>query len=91
MERKTRTKMVEVSEEYYVADDGTEFETEEKCRYYEQNIYRPSYETRSKRVNLVIKPTLNSALDKMVEEGKIKSKNDLINFLLENYIAQLEG
>ena len=35
MERKTRTKMIEVSEEYFVAFDGTEFEMEDECLSYE--------------------------------------------------------
>ena len=35
MEKKIRTKMVEVSEEYFVANDGTEFETAELCMNYE--------------------------------------------------------
>lgn len=89
MEKKIRTQMVEVSKEYFVAHDGTEFGTEEQCLAYERA--HMAVENRSKRVQLLVKPSVNDALDRMVEEGKIKSKNDLVNFLLESYIAQLEG
>lgn len=47
-------------------------------------------ETRSKRVQIVIKPSVNKKLDEMAKNGTIKSKNDLVNFLLESYIAQPE-
>lgn len=46
-------------------------------------------ETRSQRVQIVIKPSVNAKLDSLVEQKKIKSKNDLVNFLLENYVAQI--
>ena len=45
-------------------------------------------ETRSKRIQIVVKPSSNDALDRLVEEGKIKSKNDLINFLIEDFISR---
>ena len=45
-------------------------------------------EKRSTRLQFVVKPSVNVKLDQMVKEGKIKSKNDLVNFLLESYIAQ---
>lgn len=48
-------------------------------------------EMRSKRVQIVIKPSVNEKLDELAKTGAIKSKNDLVNFLLESYIAQLEG
>ena len=48
-------------------------------------------EMRSKRVQFVIKPSVNEKLDQLAQNGTIKSKNDLVNFLLESYIAQLEG
>ena len=47
-------------------------------------------ETRSQRVQIVVKPSVNDKLDLLVKQKKIKSKNDLVNFLLESYIAQLE-
>ena len=48
-------------------------------------------EMRSKRVQIVIKPSVNEKLNQLAKNGTIKSKNDLVNFLLERYIAQLEG
>ena len=86
MEIKTRKKLVEVSEEYYVANDGAEFETAEQCLMYERTCAQE--ETRSQRLQFVVKPSVNAKLDQLVREGKIKSKNDLVNFLLESYIAQ---
>ena len=48
-------------------------------------------EKRCQRVQIVVKPSVNQKLDLLVQQKKIKSKNDLINFLLESYISQLEG
>lgn len=45
-------------------------------------------EIRNKRLQFVVKPSVNKALDKLVKQKKIKSKNDLVNFLLEQYIEQ---
>ena len=50
----------------------------------------PQEEKRNQRVQIVVKPSLNEKLDLLVKQKKIKSKNDLVNFLLESYIAQLE-
>lgn len=52
------------------------------------NYTIPQEETRSQRLQFVVKPSVNAKLDQLVREGKIKSKNDLVNFLLESYIAQ---
>ena len=46
---------------------------------------RAEPEARNVRLQAVITPTLNDKLNEMVAAGKIKSKNDLINFLLERY------
>lgn len=86
MERKTRKKLVEVTEEYFVAIDGTEHDTEEQCRYHEKNCNE--VENRSQRIQIVIKPSVNKELDRLVKQEKIKSKNDLVNFLLESFIEQ---
>ena len=86
MERRVRTKMVEVSEECYVAYDDTEFKTEEQCLRYEQS-YRQE-EIRNKRLQIVVKPSVNEVLERLVKQKKIKSKNDLVNFLLEQFIEQ---
>ena len=45
-------------------------------------------ETRSQRVQIVIKPSVNEQLDKLVKQKVIKSKNDLVNFLLESWINE---
>ena len=51
----------------------------------------PQEEKRSQRLQFVVKPSVNEKLDLLVKQEKIKSKNDLVNFLLESYLAQLEG
>lgn len=45
-------------------------------------------ETRSQRLQIVVKPSVNKKLDKLVKQKKIKSKNDLINFLVEDYLER---
>lgn len=78
MERKIRTKVVEVSEEYFAAHDGTEFKTEDLCLAYEKTL--AATEGRNKRVQFVIKPSVNEKLDELVQSGAIKSKNVSVNF-----------
>lgn len=55
------------------------------------NYTIPQEEKRSQRLQFVVKPSVNARLDELAQNGTIKSKNDLVNFLLESYIAQLEG
>ena len=43
-------------------------------------------ETKSKRLNLLIKPSTYEAIDKIVYINRLDSINSLINELLENYI-----
>ncbi len=45
-------------------------------------------ETRSIRMNVLIKPSTAEALAWAVKKGEIQSKNDLINYLLEQYFAE---
>lgn len=45
-------------------------------------------EIRSKRIQIVIKPSVNEKLDEYAADGVIKSKNDLVNQLLEKFIEQ---
>lgn len=45
-------------------------------------------EIRNKRIQIVIKPSVNEKLDEYVDNGVIKSKNDLVNQLLEKFIEQ---
>lgn len=46
MEKRTRTRLVEIKEEYYVSTDGEEFETAEQCMEYENT--QLDKETRSR-------------------------------------------
>lgn len=45
-------------------------------------------ERRSFRMNVLIKPSTAEALDWAVKRGEIQSKNDLVNYLLEQYFAE---
>ena len=54
----------------------------------QQTYTMPQEEIRSKRLQFVVKPSVNKELDRLVKQKKIKSKNDLVNFLLEQYIEQ---
>ena len=47
-------------------------------------------ESRTVRLQAVITPSLNEKLSKFLAEGKIDSKNDLINFLLERYFDEMK-
>ena len=46
-------------------------------------------EKRSYRFNILIRPSLAKKMEQAAAEGKIKSRNDLINFLLERYFDEL--
>jgi len=48
-------------------------------------------EPRNIRLQAVITPTLNNKLNELVTTGAIKSRNDLINFLLERYFKELDS
>lgn len=47
-------------------------------------------ELRTRRIQVVVTPSIEEKLNELVAERKIRSKNDLINFLLESYFAMLE-
>lgn len=47
-------------------------------------------EARSVRIQAVVTPSTAQKLDEAVSKGKIKSRNDLINFLLEGYLKTFE-
>jgi len=47
-------------------------------------------QTRSVRLQVVVTPAISERLDKLVESREIRSKNDLINFLLESYFEMLD-
>ncbi len=53
-------------------------------------IEKIKFEKLTKRVQILVKPSTFEYLDKLQNEGIIKSKNDLINTLLEDFIAQAE-
>ena len=45
---------------------------------------------RNARIQVVVTQKTAAALDELVKNKKIKSKNDLINFLLEGYLKSVE-
>lgn len=47
-------------------------------------------ETRSIKTNIMIKPSIAKKLDRAVDRKEIRSRNDLINYLLEEYFKQDE-
>lgn len=50
--------------------------------------YKDSREDRrSVRISFLIKPSTNKRLELAVERGEIKNKNDLVNYLLEQYLG----
>lgn len=53
-------------------------------------IEKIKYEKLTKRVQILVKPSTFEYLDKLQNEGLIKSKNDLINTLLEDFISRAE-
>lgn len=56
------------------------------ARGYQKSI-EPTVERRSVKVNILITPSLSEALDHAVKHKKIRSRNDLINYLLEQYFS----
>ena len=47
-------------------------------------------EPRSVRFQAVITQSVNAKLNELAHTGKIKSRNDLVNFLLERYLKEIE-
>jgi len=56
-----------------------------QSRYADGKYFRTSEEGKTKTFNGLIKPSLNDRITKDINKKKIKSRNDLINFLLEEY------
>lgn len=56
------------------------------ARYMEKFERKKMVETRSVNLPTRITPSCSKAMDDLIEQGKIKSKNDLINTLLEFYL-----
>ena len=51
---------------------------------------RPKKESRTVKLNILVKPSTAQKLDAAVDRREIKSRNDLINFLLERYLEELD-
>lgn len=47
-------------------------------------------EPRSVRFQAVITQSVNAKLDELARSGMIKSRNDLVNFLLERYLDEIQ-
>lgn len=43
-------------------------------------------ESRTKKMLIMIRPSIGEILDELAKNGTIKSKNDLINYLIEDFI-----
>ncbi len=56
-----------------------------------QQMHKGKMETRSSKVNILIKPSTAQKLEDAVNNGTIKSRNDLINYLLEKYFEEQES
>lgn len=56
-----------------------------QSRYADARYQRVSEEGRTKAFQALLKPSVSERLTKDVNKKKIKSRNDLINFLLEEY------
>jgi len=46
------------------------------------------YERRSVKFNILITPTIAMKMDQAIERGELRSRNDLINHLLEVYFEE---
>lgn len=55
-----------------------------------QQVHKRKIETRSAKLNILVKPSTASKLDDAVTNGEIRSRNDLINYLLEKYFEEEE-
>ena len=89
MEKRTRTRLVEIKEEYYISTDGEEFATAEQCAEYEKNAQtmgfnfdKPEKETKSKRVNLVLQPSLYEEAQNVAKANGI-SFNEMVTQILK--------
>lgn len=78
-------KLIIDDKECFVLEDGTEFETEEACLSHENKLYRKDIkrETKSKRINLLIRPSDYEKLVAVAEAEEV-SLNELINRLVKN-------
>lgn len=72
-----------------VADDKAKSSGKQLTDMYQSSI-KEVEETRSKPFMVKIKPSTAEKMDRAVKKKIIKSRADLINFLLEQYFAELE-
>ena len=56
-----------------------------------QQVHKRKIETRSAKLNILVKPSTAQKLEESVKEGTIRSRNDLINYLLEKYFEEEEN
>ena len=65
---------------------GTKLTSQALVKDY-QEANREEEEWRNVKLNLLLKPSLVKRLDKAARRKEIRSKNDLINYLLEQYFG----
>ena len=53
-----------------------------------QQVHKGKIETRSAKLNILVKRSTAEKLDEAVNNGDIRSRNDLINYLLEKYFEE---
>lgn len=74
------------------AADGFDFDNKYEPEIVaEKSVETTKYEKRSKQIGVVVTPTMHQALKELRQQGKIKSANDLINELLEEYVEKLKA
>lgn len=56
-----------------------------------QQVHKKKIETRSAKMNILVKPSTAEKLDNAVNNNEIRSRNDLINWLLEKYFEEKEN
>ena len=52
-----------------------------------QKTLKRRHERRNVKLNIMLKLSTSNLLEEALERGEIRSKNDLINYLLEEYFA----
>ena len=82
-EEQERLRLEQMEKERQEKNKPTNFIVEE----YKKNT---RYERRNVKINAMITPSLSKKMDDSLEKGEIRSKNDLINQLLEMYYAEGE-
>ena len=81
LEEQERKRLEQMEKERQEKNKPTNYIVEE----YKKNT---RYERRNVKINAMITPSLSKKMDESLEKGEIRSKNDLINQLLEMYYAE---